>query len=105
MATKADLLVFDRTVAAAGTAVTLATTTVEAQAVLIVAAKAAGANTGNVYLGNSSVDKTSPQQFTLEPGDSLTLPIGGDQFVNLYELYLDAANNDDGVYVMYTPAQ
>lgn len=110
-ATPADLVekvptCFAKEVAVAGTAVALAAASTFARGtVLIRAAKAGGANTGNVYLGDSTVDKTTPQFFTLVPGEQFQIPIADGTKIDLNDLYIDCATgNTDGAIVMYQPA-
>jgi hypothetical protein len=73
-------------VAAAGTAEALGGPT----AIVSVTIKALGDNTGNIYVGDSSVD--SSNGFILEPGDSVSLDID-----DLSDVYIDAQVNGEGV--------
>ena len=74
------------TVATAGTRVTLASS----QAVRSVTIKALAANTGIIYVGNSSVSSTTG--FQLYAGDTVTLDIA-----NLNTVNLDSSVNGEGV--------
>ena len=87
-------------VAAAGTAEVITATATYAQSAFFVAKKEGAVNVGNVYLGTSTVDKTSYQMIVLEPGDTFNMPINGG-LLDLNTVYVDAANNDDGVVCLY----
>jgi hypothetical protein len=52
------------------------------------------ANTGNVYFGGRST-----QNEVLEPGERISLEVGPGEEINLSEVFVDAANNGDGVGV------
>lgn len=102
MATKMTLLSLYETVDAAGTAQPLSATALLVTFAAVTAKKAAGVNTGNVYVGTSSVDKSTDQQRVLAPGDYWEIPLSGsDHYIDLSELYVDADTNDDGVFVHY----
>jgi len=96
--------VLTQTVSAAGTGVALVATATPARALWLTAKKATGVNVGNVYVGTSAVDKTTDQQTVLEPGDYWQLPIPAGTTVDLNLIYVDAANNNDGVTGGYIPA-
>tara|TARA_Y100000310_G_scaffold181482_1_gene181436 strand:+ start:845 stop:1183 length:339 start_codon:yes stop_codon:yes gene_type:complete len=74
------------TVAAAGTAEALAGST----SILGVTIKALRTNTGNIYVGDSSVDSTNG--FVLRRGSSVFLA-----FDNLADIYIDADTSGEGV--------
>lgn len=89
-------------VATAGTAVPLADSALPAYAVIVQALKA---NTGTVYVGDSSVDESSAVGHALAAGESfvingINLPRGLEEMM-LNDFYVDAANNNDGVHVTY----
>lgn len=54
--------------------------------------RAPESNIGDIYVGDSSVDKTTSQQLILEPGDYASLDIA-----NRSTIYLDAGTNGEGV--------
>ena len=54
--------------------------------------RAKSTNTGNVYVGDSSVDATTSQQIILAANDSVTIPIA-----NRATVYVDCAVNGEGV--------
>ena len=88
-------LAFRETVDAAGTAQRIAAAGTEAELIEICAKKGTTANTGVVYVGGSDVDSTNGR--TLAAGETcLMYPPGRD----CGNVYIDAANNDDGVEVL-----
>jgi len=93
-----------KTVAVPGVAEPLVAVQTFASRFLLTAKKATGANTGNVYLGDSTVNRTSNQQTLLSAGDAIGLdsPLGTK--FDLAQLYLDAATAGDGLTGMYLPA-
>lgn len=89
-----------KTVAAAGTAERLSTASVGVRSVVIVPLPD---NTGLVVVGASTVDATATSErgipLSVDGTDgvqSITLS-AGDGFDDLREIWVDAANNDDGV--------
>jgi hypothetical protein len=57
-------------------------------------------NTGNVYVGDSTVSSTRGVE--LAPGDSMTFQaIDKEKRYNLAEIYVDAATNNDSVRFVY----
>jgi hypothetical protein len=84
-----------KTVASAGTAEQISSTTVPIQSVVI---KAESDNTGIVYVGDSSVDSGD---FPLSAGDAITLNVD-----DLTKVYLDVSVNGDGAhYIAETDSQ
>lgn len=79
----------EMTVATSGTAVPLAGTPTPIKTVTVVAK---AANTGNIYIGDSTVDKTSNKQIPLVAGDAIAIPIS-----DLATVYIDADVNGEGV--------
>jgi len=73
-------------VASAGTAVALAASTASKWVIL----KAYAANTGNIYVGDSSVDSTNG--YVLAAKEAIGLDVA-----NLATVYIDADTNDEGV--------
>ena len=92
---------FSKTVAAAGTAVALIGAETHVTEVHLMAKKVGGANTGNVFIGVSTVDKTTRQIIELQPGDYWEPPIEPGKQINLADLYIDAATTADGVVGVY----
>jgi len=91
-------------VAVSGTGVPLVASETFARKVYLMAKKTAGANTGLVYIGSSTVDVAGPQQMTLAPGDEITIDPGPGCKVDLATIYIDcAAGNTDGVTGWYFP--
>ena len=78
-------------VAAAGTAVVLDATEQRLLALMIIAHSD---NAGRIFYGGSDVDSST--QKGLAAGESITISAGGKPFV-LSSIFIDAANNDDGV--------
>ena len=93
--------VITKTVSTPGTAVALASSDTYAKRVVIQAGRANGDNTGDIYLGDSSVDKDNNKCLVMSPGDVFVLPMGKDDQINLNHLYIDADNSGDGVRVLY----
>lgn len=86
-----------KTVAAAGTPVQLSTTSTRVNWLLI---QPLAANVGAVYLGGSTV--TATRGFVFNVGDSaVAWPIMAGAEYNLNAIYIDAANNGDGVQFIY----
>jgi hypothetical protein len=78
----------EKTVASSGTAEALGASLVTKSIYI----RAKTANTGNVYIGDSSVDKTSSQQVILSAGSAVSMDIG-----NRSSVYVDADVNTEGV--------
>jgi len=87
----------------AGTGVKLVAAETFARKVVLMAKRADAANTGIVYIGTSTVDKTTPQQIALAPGDSITIDPGPGCKVDLATIYIDSATSTDGVTGYYFP--
>jgi len=79
-----------KTVTSAGTAEALGSST----AIDSITIKALATNTGNIYVGSSSVDDTNG--FVLDAGDTVSLDID-----NLADVYIDADTNGEGVSFIY----
>ena len=99
-----DVVWTSKVVAATGTGVAIVAVQTWARALWIVAAKVTGANTGAVYIGDSTVDKTSLQYLSLSPGDYWEMPIPEGTKVDLNTLYVDAATNGDSILIGYIQA-
>ena len=78
-----------KTIATAGTSEILKTNTKLTQGVIIMALKD---NTNNIFVGNSTVDKTTDKQTELEPGESTAIAID-----NTNKIYVDVTTNGEGV--------
>ena len=90
-----------KNVATAGTELPLVTASTHCKGFKITAK---AANSGVVYLGDSTV--SSSNGFQLAAGASVTLQdlypnINDGVFVDLANIYVDAANNNDGVTFVY----
>jgi predicted metal-dependent RNase len=79
-----------KTVTSAGTAETLVASTIPVREGVIVTALKT--NTGNVFVGTSSVDSSSDKQFELEPGEGTSIAVN-----DLVNIYVDVAVNGEGV--------
>ena len=83
------------TVDAAGTAQALSTTSLEVVKAVV---KAQADNTGNIFVGDSSV--SSATGLVLDAGQEVVLdPARG--YIDLSQVYIDAGTTDDGVEVLY----
>ena len=83
-------------------AVALSTTDLWVSAAIVFAKKTAGDNTGNVFIGDSTLDQADTEGPELAPGESIPLPIRDGQRMNLKDVYIDADNTADGVVVFYS---
>lgn len=86
-----------KAVATPGTAVALAPANTNVVYVLLQAKAVTGDNTGNVFIGKSGVDKTTRQIVKLAAGDVWEPEIPRGEYLDLSELYIDAATAADGV--------
>ena len=89
------------------TATVFASDGTDARSMIIQAKRAAGNNVANVYVGTSTIDRDTSQQFELTPGASMDWPPGGAvpgfKF-DLNDWYMDGTDTDDGLTIMYVPA-
>jgi len=91
----------DVTVTTAGTRVQVTSSFIQATTVVIQAKRA---NTGKIYVGDSSVSSTRGLQ--LEPGESVSISIdpsgirGPDELI-MSDLYLDSSVSGEGAKVSY----
>lgn len=88
-----------KTVAASGTAVKLTASAQRCHSVLIVPLST---NTGNVYVGDSTVNKTTSPQIVIPKGAppvTIEVPVG--YCIDLTQWYLDADVNGEGVAFLY----
>lgn len=58
------------------------------------------ANTGTVYIGPTSTDNDQP--IAIASGSLVTLTFTPDQYIDLYDWYLDVATANDGVVIIYS---
>ena len=95
------LVLLTKTVAASGVAESFVDDPVPVNYMAIMAKKATGANTGAIFIGTSTVNKTSSQQIKLNPDDRyvMELPVG--VTIDLKTFYIDADNTDDGITGFY----
>jgi len=93
-----------KVVATAGTGVPLVASETFTRKVWLSAGKVGGANTGIVYLGTSTVDKTTDQQMPLAPGDVIVVEMPPGTKLDLATMYVDAATSSDAVTGWYIPA-
>ena len=92
---------FTKTNASTGTPVRLAAQGTFATSVTIIGNNAARtANTGTVYIGPTSTDNAQPIAITT--GQTVTLTFASDQYIDLYDWYLDVATANDGVVIVYS---
>lgn len=97
-----------KTVAANGTAETLVAAETLAYGVKI---KALLSNTNNVYIGNNgSGDVASGTGWELDAGQEITIGElaargGGQDKIDLFEIWIDADTNGEGVSIMYYVAE
>lgn len=88
-------------VLAAGTAVPLSATPLETENILIQAKRT---NTGNIFVGDSTVDATNG--VSIGPGEFVSLSADSEEddasyaVIDLMDIYIDAANNNDGVVLI-----
>lgn len=91
---------FKKTVAAAGTRTALGTVSLQVHEVVV---KALAANTGIIYLGDSTV--ASSNGYELSAGQSFSVPLTmiprTGSVVNLTSIYIDSSVNGEGVCVAY----
>jgi hypothetical protein len=103
-----DLTSFSQTVPTPGTPVALSATTLKVRRFWLMAKKVTGVNAGNVFVGDSTVDYVTAQQLLLAPGTYWEPPWPDhgrvDTFLDLANVYIDAATAGDGVVGGYLPA-
>jgi len=90
-------------IAVASTAEALVASETFARELYLQAKKAAGDNTGNVFIGLSTLDQGVAELFELAPGDTYRLPMPAGTKVDLNDIYIDADNANDGVVGWYIP--
>ena len=90
---------FDKTVPSAGTAVALHS----AQRVSSITIKAKVANATNIFIGGPDLEKDTPPNAGLPPGEALSFNAIPGQKFDIGNIYLDTATNNDGVDCWYVP--
>lgn len=91
----AGIISGQETVDAAGTAQRVAAVGTVGEAFAI---KALSGNAGLVYIGNDGAgDVTSANGYELSAGDQILIEATGRGTIDLGDVWLDAATNDDGV--------
>jgi len=89
-----------KSVTTAGTRVQLDTTSRPVSAILIIAKSS---NVGRIFYGGSDVASTT--QTGLEPGESVTFGSIEEEPFDIANIYIDSANNSDGVDFVATRAR
>lgn len=87
-----------KTVTTAGTAEALVASET-LRTMLYVRAKST--NTGDIYLGDSAVDKTTSQQIVLDASQEITIEAPAGYCLDINEFYIDSSVNDEGVDFLY----
>lgn len=104
VAPRKDALAVGRVIKAVvtpSTALPLVTSSTIVRACILQARKAAGTNTGAVFVGISTEDQGVLETIELSAGDSFTLPIPAGETMDLTSVYVDADNAADGVVGLY----
>lgn len=57
-------------------------------------------NTSTAYIGPVATNDMQP--VAILPGQTVTLGFSADQFIDLYDWYLDVSTGDDGVVILYS---
>jgi hypothetical protein len=89
-----------KTVAASGTAEALSATKILCGGVTI---RANDTNTGNVYIGGSTVDKSTNQGVVIPAGATISMAAQAGHVINLANIYIDVDTNGDGVTFDHGP--
>ena len=84
------LIASEKTVAAAGTAEALSSSSQRVRSLTIIAK---ASNTGQAYIGGSDVDSNTNDG--LAPGDALEIP--SENWLDLADIYIDVDTNAEGV--------
>jgi len=88
------------TVSTPGTAVRVSSTDLFVHDATFIATRADGKNVGTVYLGTSSVDRSTDRQMPMAP-DAVQPYYTEGKHINLADFYIDADNSGDGICVLY----
>lgn len=83
------------------TAVQISTTQLLVEYVAFQAKKVGGDNTGNVFLGDSTLDQSVKEGIELTPGQMYEPRIQDGTKLDLKDWYLDADTAADGVVIVY----
>jgi hypothetical protein len=90
-----------KSVAVPGTSESLTSTDVYVVSVAVYP-KTASVNVGNIYFGNSAVDRSTSKQFIITSANSgIAIDVGVGNKLNLKSLFIDADNAGDGVEFNY----
>jgi hypothetical protein len=100
---KIPLAITPKTVTTPGTAEAIVGSEAYVRSLTLQAKKAAGDNTGNVFIGVSGLDQGVNEMIELEPGQTFTLTAPAGTRINIATLYIDADNAGDGVVGIYIP--
>ena len=98
-------LLSNKTVAVAGTREALAsaaTTATMVRQLTVCAKRAAADNTGNIFIGDSTLDQGVKEGIELAPGEKWEFPVPQGQWMDLSDVFIDADNADDGVVYVYS---
>jgi hypothetical protein len=87
-----------KTVTTAGTGVPLVASATPAQMLYV---RAKSTNTNNIYFGNSAVDKDTSKQVVLVANQAVVVEASGGYRLDVYEFYIDADTNGEGVDFLY----
>lgn len=93
-----------KAVAVAGTAEKLVANATLATYLIVTAKRTAADNTGNVFIGASTLDKGAKEGIELLPGDWYERTARPGEAFDLSQMYIDADNATDGVAGFYVPA-
>ena len=63
--------------------------------------RAKSTNTGDIYLGDSAVDKTTSQQIVLDASQEITIEAPAGYCLDINEFYIDASVDGEGVDFLY----
>jgi hypothetical protein len=63
--------------------------------------RAKAGNVGNVYFGDSAVDKTTNQQIVLTPNQSIDISAPLGSCIDIGEFFIDAAEEDEGIDFLF----
>ena len=101
---KSTPTIITQAVATPGTAEAIAAAEAKAVYVLLCATRVDAANTSNVNIGTSAVDKATSFQVVLPPGAIWEYRAPTGYYLDLNELFVDATTATDGVTGWYQPA-
>ena len=87
-----------KTVTAAGTAERITASSTLCRGFI---AQGLAGNGGNVHIGNSSVHNSTSPQITLDALQSIQIDAPAGTLINLYNWYVDAGTNGEGISVVY----